>query len=461
MLRRAHALLLVSSFAAALSAQSSDAAATPPTASALEQALRDCVAGLAEGAARAALERYEQALGTRGEAAVIALLIVLFGDAPPDRVPTLDEARMTELFDRVAFHRRRGHPERMLPALLLLQRALPDDVRVQFALGEAFGVQSAVFDARKAEQAFARAYDLLLAVPATPSTPHAQARELARFLPELAGAGDRTAWFRQRLRGFCETLRDGQPIGLWKLRDPRLEELQEDLRVVLPRGFQKEVIDVLEQMRAIHPDDPASCYMLAQVHASLGPAQKPERAIELFRQFLDLTAESRFEQAPDAESPIMSRADVARRLAGLQLATAKDDLQALRIAAKETLILLTPAKGKPPALLFFPELSFLERATRELANKLAKAEGDLNKEEARLQRMEREMESAKADYERWKAASRGRRGYSDPQPWVDAIQGRKQNIEKLEKKLGPTRDAVAAQRRLLQEHETRLRQFGR
>lgn len=443
-------------------AQQDPPAAVETTVAAVEQHLLACLADLADVVVlRQKLDLYRQALGTRGEAAVIVLLLEALRDCPPDRKPTLEAARLTELLDRVGFHRRRGHPERMLPPLRVLQELLPDDARVLYALGEAYGVQSPAFDSRKAEAAFARLYEQLLTEPATPKTPRAQARELVKFLPELGGNTDRTAWLRDRVRGFCETLRDGQPIGLWKLRDPRLEELQEDLRVVLPRGFQREIVEVLEQMRTIHPDDPASCYMLAQLHASMGPLFKSERSVELFRQFLEMTTEERFVKSAD-EDPLMSRDDVAQRMLGMQLATAKDQLQALRIVAKETVIELTPPKGKPQAMLFFPERALLESLTRELSKEMGKENEELRKSSERIARVKSELEAAKADYENWKVQSAGRRrGVADPQPFVDAINSRKELIPRLEKKHEPIAERVAKKQAWLTACEKRLQQFGK
>lgn len=434
--------------------------AAAPAAEELEARLRDCLAEFADTATlRLRLELYRKALGARAEVAVIVGLLEALRDCPPDRKPTLEGARITELLDRVAYHRRRGHPERMLPALAVLRELLPNDARVLYALGEAYGVQSPVFDSRKAEVAFAQLYEQLLTEPNRPKTPVAQTKELVKFLPELGGPTDRTAWLRDRVRGFCETLRDNQPIGLWKLRDPRLEELQEDLRVALPHGNQAELVGVLTQIRAVHPDDPASCYMLAQVHASLGPQFQPDRSIELFRQFLDLTAEERFQKQAD-EDPLATRDEVAKRLRSMQVSDAKDDLQALRMAAKETLATFAAARGKPQPFVFFPELPQLQALVRELQKQVDKEAPDLQKTTDRIAVLKSELEAAKADYERWKRESASRRrGVADPQPFVDAIRSRKEVIERLEKKQEQLTARVGDVQQRLAAGQARLAQF--
>jgi len=464
MMRRQPLLAAVVLFALAppARAQEPDDSPVETTVAAVEQHLLACLVDLASTALlQQRLDRYRRSLGTRAEAQVIALLLEGLADCPPDQKPSLEGARITELLDRVSFHRRRGHPERMLPALLVLQHLLPDDARVLYALGEAYGVQSPAFDARQAEMAFAQLYEQLLVEPATPKTPRAQARELVKFLPELGGSTDRTAWLRDRVRGFCETLRDGQAIGLWKLRDPRLEELQEDLLVVLPRGVQREQVAVLEQIRAVHPDDPASCYMLAQLHASMGPEWQPARSIELFREFLDLTAEQRFQTVGD-EAPLMSRDDVARRMMAMQLGEAKDQLQSLRIVAKEILIELQPAKGKPEAGLYFPEKKELERRVKELQRAQTKEDTVLRKADERIAKVRQDLAGAEADYERWKQQSaRSRRGVADPQPYIDAITSRRALLGRLEEKREPLQERVAAMQAWLTACEQRLQRFTR
>lgn len=424
--------------------------------------LRECLADSPDTKTlRIRLEAYRKALGAHAEVAVVVCLLDGLRNCPPDAKPTLEGARITELLDRVSFHRRRGHPERMLPALAVLEKLLPNDARVLYSLGEAYGVQSPVFDAHKAEAAFARLYEQLVTEPNRPKTPLAQTAELVKFLPELGGPLDRTAWFRDRVRGFCETLRDGQPIGLWKLRDPRLEELQEDLRVALPHGVQKELVDILTQVRAIHPDDPASCYMLAQVHASLGPAFLPDRSVELFRQFLDLTAEERFQKASE-EDPLATRDEVAKRLRGLQVANAKDDLQALRMDAKEILAQFAAAKGKPQPYVFFPELSVLQTTLKELQKQWEKDGPELEKTTNRIAVLKQELESARADYERWKRESAvRRRGVADPQPFLDAISSRKQAIERLEKKQEQMTGRTGDLQQRIAALEARLKQFDK
>lgn len=333
----------------------------------------------------------------------------------------LDDLTATKLVDRISRHRRKGRLGPMLTALVLFQELRPDEPLVLYGLGEAYGTQSPWFDPAKALAAFDKLTGQL-ETPTPPTKKSAQARYQLVFdhLPELSGGNreGRIDWFRRKVGDFCELLRRGEPISLWSLRDPRLEELQEDLIVAMRSGVNKEILDVLGQMLAIHSEDPGTLFLRAKVLASFGDTFDATKSLKDLERFLEITSESKFESNQD-QDPRMNREDVARRLKSMAQFTAKDDLQELRIEAKELQRDLTPAGGKPQPKLHYPDI---EKLRTEIKNR-EKLNQELRDLETKIADAERKLASARETYRQWQARDRQlRKGLSDPQPYLDEIQ---------------------------------------
>lgn len=350
----------------------------------------------------------------------IGLVVESLASAKRAQKAELDDKTATKLLDQVERYRRTGRLRSMLTALVLFQNLRQDEPLVLYALGEAYGTQSPFFQPERALEAFNKLTDQLAAPTApTKRSPEAQYRVLFESLPELSGGDQvgRLDWFRRKVGDFCEVLRRGEAISLWSLRDPRLEELQEDLIVAMRSADNEEILAILGTMLSIHSEDPGTLFLRAKVYASLGSFDPKKGAKDLER-FLEITSEAKFESNVD-EDPRMGRQDVARRLKSMSQFTAKDDLQELRIEAKEIQKHLSSNGGKSSPRLFYPDRGALDR---EIENR-NKSQTELAELEKRIADCERKMENAKRAYQQWQARDRQlRKGLSDPQPYLDEIQ---------------------------------------
>lgn len=326
---------------------------------------------------------------------------------PAGQPPQLKATSATRLLELIGLHRRKGRPELMLPAILILESLQPNDPRVLYAKGEAYGVKSAVFDAEIASDAFNRLYEQLLVSDVRPSGPAGCYDALATFLPELPSRGpakakDDVAWLRERLLQFRETLSEGRAISIWVLSDSRIQELSEELQLFVRKGDQARVASVLEQMRALAPGDPASCYMLAQVLSSLGPKFDAGRASDLFREFRELTEEARLRNG-ERPGPELQAEEIHFRMAEMLGNGAKDSLSKLREVALERASLLRDvAASKDPAVglsllhpdldLDFPDLQSLQAEVQRLQKRLNPLLSQLESKNAELRAQRERLE---------------------------------------------------------------------
>jgi hypothetical protein len=85
--------------------------------------------------------------------------------------------------------RTRGRPERMLVPLLALHASFPDDPRVLYCLGEAFGMATPLFDAARAENCFTRLLDVVTPESIEGTNAAGRGTVLGEYLPELRRAG--------------------------------------------------------------------------------------------------------------------------------------------------------------------------------------------------------------------------------------------------------------------------------
>ncbi|MBK8097173.1 MAG: hypothetical protein IPK26_08700 [Planctomycetes bacterium] len=380
-----------------------------------------------------ALDDYRRALGERLEAEAVQQLVDQYRDAG-EVLPAFGEKTVTGLLDFVSLHRRRGRPERMIPLLFELQRAIPDDPRVLYALGEAFGVASPVQNFELARSCFEKLRKSLESPAVQAVSALGRMGLLREFLPELRERADELVWMRDRLADFIDVLERGQHIALWRLADPRLRDLRENLIQARRDGDQKRAAQMLTAMLDLQPDHPAYCYALAEVHASMGPEFKPARTVELVERFLKLTAYGSF--AEDSQfDPVLTQDDVLRDLHLLRRALAESDLEARRVAAKELRAAMMP-KGatKPKPLLLVPNLKELRERTTVLEKAVTKDAAEVDRLDAEIERVTKKRDAARAELQAAKNDPR-KRLYLDR--YQDAVQGHNTNLKNMASRKKP------------------------
>ena len=325
----------------------------------------------------AAAQAYSEALGESGERRACDLLIEDLQRHTGGPWVLADES-VTRLLDEVMYQRTRGRPERMLPALFALNARYPDDARVLYTLGEAYGVASAVFDADRARAAFKRLLDALRENSEVATDPVGRGRSLVQFLPELSRAGlllkekttDTTARMRQQLLKYCDTLAGGRPIGLWRLADPQMDRLFEQLSLARESLDQNRCREVLEAMLEMQPVNPVLQFALAEVHLSRGPAFSRKGARRCLEEFLALTDPATLSGPRDGRSSRVAASDIVVDLDRFRLAKPRSDLEAQRLDAHKYVGLLQKTiKRMEDGLLLSPdkrqivkEITALEKA---------------------------------------------------------------------------------------------------
>lgn len=342
-------------------------------------------------AACEAVSDFLDALGRASERRAVELLL---GELRRHRAgPFLVSSETaTALFDEVRYQRTRGRPERMVPALLALQTRYPDDARVLYCLGEAFGVQSAIFDPGRAEGYFDELLSVLREEGEIATEAVGRGRLLSAFLPELSQAGlllreretDTSAWLRRHVMRFRESLSQGDAIGLWRLADPRLDNLYEQL-IVARRAFdQARCRELLEAMLRVNPVHPVLQHALAEVYVSGGPEFNPEKATACLDEFLRLTDPAVLGGPDDRRDCVMTADDIVDDLTRFRLAQPRSDLEAQRVAALE---LRQAMQAKvPEKFLLVPDQGYIRSREKKLESRMRTCEG-------RIARVERALES--------------------------------------------------------------------
>jgi len=373
------------------------------TVRALEAALvRDAEAAVIETAVAAAQD-YLDALGRSQEREATQLVVDLLGKRESGAF-LLTDSDATRLFDEVRYQRTRGRPQRMLPALLVLQQQYPDDARVLYAMGEAYGIASPVADQEKALAAFERLLEVLRGSASVATTPVGRARLLSEYLPELAAAGllspeqqsDGSVWLRRHVLGFCDQLRSGKPIGLWRLADPRLDALYEELVIARRDLDQKRCRELIDAMLAIQPVNPVLCHAAAEVHCSLGPEFNPKKAVSHLDAFLQMTDPGVLGGPDDRRSPIMGKSDVLRDIRRFRLARPRDGLEATRIAARD--LKRAMKQRKPERMLLAPNAKELKREFKRLGKQLQRDRRSRNGLKQSLAKNERNLSRVVGTY---------------------------------------------------------------
>lgn len=328
--------------------------------------------------ARSAAQDYLDALGKAPERDACRLLVTDLRqhESGPFIVA---EKSVTRLFDEVKFQRTRGRPERMIPPLLALQTRYPNDPRVLYALGEAFGVASPVFDAERASKSFRQLLEVLRERSEVATDAVGRGRSLAQFLPELSRAGlllseaptDTNARMRQQLLAYCEKLDGGKAIGLWRLADPQMDRLYEQLSLARSRLDQARCCEVLEAMLDMQPVNAVLQFALAEVHLSIGPAFDRSKAKKCLEAFLELTDPATLGGPEDRRPSVLTSADIVSDLTRFRLAKPRSSLEKQRIAAHDYLDALKKTiRKKEDGLLLAPDREFVERAISTIEKRI-------------------------------------------------------------------------------------------
>lgn len=350
-----------------------------------------------EGASKQAVKALEDlidALGNAAEREVATLVLDVVKESGDDML-ILKTATAGTLLDAVKKHRVRGYPDRLLPALLLLESRDPEDPRVLFALAEARAIASLAFDAVAAEKGFARLLEVLREGSGTGGDAAARLALLTEFLPELAVTpmlskreqGEATFWLRQQLLVFRDTLQKGEAIALGQLAEPRLLALQELLLDARRTMNQPRCKKVLDAMLLMQPTSPALHYALFEVHASMGSAYDRQLAIKHLEEFLVRTDPEVVESTRGEMLGAMPLQHVQRDLLRYRPARPEGRLDLQRTKAIEWSEVLDDKKAKP--MFLSPNRSHVEKHRRKLvreSNRPRKRKRELEDKIARNER---------------------------------------------------------------------------
>lgn len=446
-------LLLVPALSAQDEPPSALDAALDAAAEVAVEALKQGVTQFAADIVREKMHALVDAFGTRPERRANEILLGWIERKGPKLVH--DDPQVQELLDEVAFQRARGRPERLLLPLLALRATCPDDPRVLYALGEAFGVASVVFDAKESASAFRSLLPLLRDKAERAEAPDERTRLLSVFLPELAAAGvlprakneDVGYWLRQQVLGFLETLDAGRPIGIWQLADPRLDNLYEELVVQRRKGDQAACVRVLEVMLAMQRSHPVHLYALAEARASLGPMFDPNKAIESLDEFLDLTDAATVGSAGRQREPLLSRDQLAAQIERFRVADPRDGLEAQRVFARELKAALVERPEEP--WLLAPDRTKLAAEVAKLSSQVSQKAKEIEKVEAHLRKNREGLERLRAT----------RHDPADPNRKNERIQDFNEEIDKDETKLAKLRPDHDEKKALLDRLRARLDRF--
>jgi hypothetical protein len=345
--------------------------------------------------ARTAVSELLDALGPCPEREAIGLVLADLRAHQAGRF-VLGDATKQKLLDEVRHLRTRGRPERMLVPLLALHASFPDDPRVLYCLGEAFGMATPLFDAARAENCFTRLLDVVTPESIEGTNAAGRGTVLGEYLPELRRAGtlleeptiDTTARFRQQVLGFREKLREGTPIGLWSLADPQLTRLYECLSTARRQHDQVRSREVLEAMLALQPINPVLEYALAEVRASLGPEWDRQKAIAHLDAFLALTDPALLGGPDDRAARHLTASEVARDLVRFRWAQPRTELEAARIGARELRDTLA-AGGPDLPLLLAPHRPDVEKRIKKLESERSTKQRYLGISEGNVAKFER------------------------------------------------------------------------
>lgn len=416
---------------------------------AVEVVLGDDAPAGAGKIAAVALGEMLDALGNGAERDVTKLVLATIKASDGGMVIVKNEIA-AELLDAVTKNRRRGHPDRLLPALLLLQSRDPSDPRVQFALGEALAVLSAAFDPARADKIFGVLLDGLRDSEDAVGDPSARRELLAAFLPEMSvtamlGKRDRSeqsVWLRRHLLGFRDTLQKGEPIPFGLLAEQRLLALQDRLGKARRKCEQGMCLKLLTSMAQLHPGHPVLLYALAEVRASIGPAFDKRRAVKLFDEFLLRSDPDVLVSADGEAMGALSLQELQRDLIRYRVAQPLGGLLDLREAAEQHSKDLAKSKAEPQ--LLSPNRKQLELYRRKILSRTKSKRTHRGKVVKKLAKNERNLLIVRKA--RVSAAAKGQRIAEFKQE----IRKQKATLAKLDHELGAVDEQLARIDALLQ-----------
>jgi len=404
-----------------------------------------------EGAIAAAVKSLKQFIDALGSAVerevgkVVLDIVVASGDGPI----LIKSEDAGALLAAVKKHRPRGYPDRLLPALLLLESRDPEDPRVVFALAEARAIASAAFDANAAAAGFGKLLDTLREGSDAGGDPAARMKLLKDFLPELAVTpllskrerGEVTFWFRRTLLGYQDSLEKGEPIPLGQLAQPRLMAVQELLGDARRRLDQPNCKKLLDAMLRMQPNNPVLHYALFEVHASMGAAHDAKRARKHLDEFLMRTDPEVVEGARGEVLGALPLQEVERDLLRYRPARPEGRLVEQRSRALEYRELLDAKKVKP--MFLSPNRSHLEKHRRKLERESKRARKRKAELEGKIARNEQNLARVRvANVNPGDKATRINR-------FLAALRDQKSKLRGYTKLLAPYEEALAEVNQLL------------
>ncbi|MFT4516037.1 MAG: hypothetical protein ACI89X_004235 [Planctomycetota bacterium] len=391
-----------------------------------------------EGAGKmaiAALGEMLDALGNGAECDAARLVLATIKASDGGTVIIKNDVA-AQLLDAVTKNRNRGNPDRLLPALLLLQSRDPSDPRVQFALGEALAVRSAVFDPARADKLFGTLLDGLRDSDDAVGDPAVRRELLAAFLPEMSvtamldqrARSEQSVWLRRHLLGFRDTLQKSEPIQSGLLADERLIALHELLAKARRKCDQAMCLKLVTSMVRLQPNHPVLLYALAEVHASMGPAFDAKRAVQLFDEFLLRTDPEVIGSIDGEAMGALPLQEMQRDLIRHQLAQSPGGVPQLREAGEQLRKEL--AKAKPEPTLLSPNRKQIDLYRRKILSRTRSKRAHRSKVVKKLARNERNLLIVRKA--RVSAAAKGQRIAEFKQE----IRKQKATMAKLDKELG-------------------------
>ncbi|MGE3173218.1 MAG: hypothetical protein AB7O97_11390 [Planctomycetota bacterium] len=437
---------------------------------AVTEALRGAVRALQPDAEPAALwpafAIYADALGDRDEAPVLrAVAALLRAEREWGRVT--GSVDLAPVVQSVLDRRASDAPVLLLPALLALTRAVPDDPRLQWQLAESWGTASALRDAGKALLAVARLELLLGGEDVGESTAQRRLREVLQWVGAAGDGLQGVGLVFGALTSMRCVLEDGDPLRRLSAADLDVLRLLDDARTARARGKQKEFVAAVRSLAERQPQHPAWPLLLGQTHASVGPERSLTLAQNQLQLFLRLSEPG---GAPPAVSPATPAAapppswtlgEVRAALRVLGVGWPPQGMFELRLGARA---LAERALDKTLVELLHPDRDEVERRLARLQRQLVTKERKRATAEQELAEGQRDCEEARRKYEAAKDSPGTRTGGRRPSFEVDvsdlhdAWQTARRNLDKRTRNLARWQQeceedgaAVAAFERCLQE----------
>jgi hypothetical protein len=250
---------------------------------------------------------------------------------------------------------------------------------------------------------------------------------------------------RQQLLAYRETLQSGRPIGLWRLADPQMDRLYEQLSLARRALDQRRCREIIEAMLEMQPVNPVLQFSLAEVCMSRGPAYSRKHARAALEAFLELTDPATLKGRAGQPNAVITAADVVRDLARFRLAEPRSDLEEQRLAAHDYLAALRSSiKRMEDGLLLCPHGARLEDEIIIHEKEIATLNKQIRSKEKYLRPAQVNVAKyqAKENDRRIPANIRGQHRQKRKQ-WARKVAKYEQDIADIEKKIQPLREAVS------------------